>query len=64
MGLIDAATRLVWAEILPDIKALTAMFAALNMFAGEYQVKFGELLSDNGPEFGPKNSATKLEPPF
>ena len=67
LGLIDAATRLTWVEILPDIKALTVMFAtlkSLNMFSGEYQIKFEELLSDNGPEFGPKPSTTKQDHPF
>ena len=67
LGLIDAATRLVWVEILPDIKALTVMFAtlkSLNMFTAEYQVKFEELLSDNGPEFGPKSSTNKQNHPF
>ena len=67
LGLIDAATRLVWVEILPDIKALTVMFAslkAMNIFTGEYRIKFEELLSDNGPEFGPKTSANKQNHPF
>lgn len=67
LGLIDAATRLTWVEVLPDIKALTVMFASLksmNMLTGEYQIKFAELLSDNGPEFGKKESATKQNHPF
>lgn len=67
LGLIDAATRLAWVEVLPDIKALTVMFASLksmNMLTREYQVKFAELLSDNGPEFGKKESTTKQNHPF
>lgn len=67
LGLMDAATRLVWVELLPDIKALTVMFAslkAMNMLAAEYQIKFLELLSDNGPEFGKKDSAGKQSHPF
>lgn len=67
LGLIDAATRLAWVELLPDIKALTVMFATLksmNMLTGEYQVRFAELLSDNGPEFGKKESTSKQTHPF
>lgn len=67
VGLIDATTRLAWVELLEDIKALTVMFASLksmNMLAKEYQIKFVELLSDNGPEFGPKDSKSKHNHPF
>lgn len=67
LGLIDSCTRLAWVEILPDIKALTVLFAtlkSLNMFTREYQVKFEEILSDNGPEFGPKSSSNKQNHPF
>lgn len=67
LGLLDAATRLAWVELLPDIKALTVMFAtlkSLNMLTGEYQVRFAELLSDNGPEFGKKESTSKQNHPF
>lgn len=67
LGLLDSCTRLAWVEIIPDIKSLTVMFATLksmNMLAGEYQVKFAEILSDNGPEFGPKASKSKANHPF
>lgn len=67
LGLIDSATRLAWVELLPDITALTVMFASLksvNMLSAEYQVKFAELLSDNGPEFGKKESLSKVNHPF
>lgn len=67
LGVIDACTRLAWVEIIPDLKALTVMFAALksfNMLAGEYEVRFGEALTDNGPEFGCKGSARKHTHPF
>lgn len=67
LGLIDATTRLGWVELLPDIKALTVMFAtikSMNMLSSEYQIKFKELLSDNGPEFGRKESTTKENHPF
>ena len=64
---IDSCTRIAWAEIVEDIKALTVMFAALkclNMIADQYQIKFKEVLTDNGPEFGRKESKHKKEHPF
>ena len=59
LGVIDACTRLAWVEIIRDLSALTVMFAtlkSLNMLSMEYQVKFAEILSDNGPEFGRKTT--------
>jgi len=64
---IDSCTRVAWAEIIEDIKSLTVMFAvlkSLNILAQEYQIKFKEVLTDNGPEFGPRNSKSKMEHPF
>lgn len=31
VGIIDDATRVVWAEVIDDIKALTVMFASLKI---------------------------------
>jgi transposase InsO family protein len=67
VGVIDSCTRLAWAEIIPDIKAMTVMFSVLrcfNMLAEQYRIKFKEVLTDNGPEFGPKESKSKMEHPF
>jgi len=69
LGVIDACTRLAWVEIIQDLSALTVMFAtlkSLNMLSMEYQVKFAEMLSDNGPEFGRKTTkaASKAKHPF
>ncbi|MEO9885152.1 MAG: integrase core domain-containing protein [Balneola sp.] len=69
LGLIDSCTRLAWVEIIRDLSALTVMFAtlkSLNMLTQEYQVKFAEILSDNGPEFGRKTTkaATKANHAF
>lgn len=67
VSVIDSCTRLAWAEVVPDIKSITVMFAALkcfNMLADQYQVKFEEVLSDNGPEYGKKTSSKKEEHPF
>ncbi|HYQ55760.1 MAG TPA: integrase core domain-containing protein [Draconibacterium sp.] len=67
VGVIDSCTRVAWAEIVEDIKSITVMFAvlkSLNMLAQEYQIKFAEVLTDNGPEFGPKGSTNKMNHPF
>ena len=64
---IDACSRLAWVEVTKDIKALTVMFATLHCFnylTQYYEVKFAEVLTDNGPEFGPKGSKNKENHPF
>ena len=64
---IDSCTRVAWAEVLPDIKAITAMFATLHCFnhiADRFDIRFAEALTDNGPEFGPRQSKKKKEHPF
>ena len=65
--LIDDYSRLAWAELVEDITALTVMFASLkclNMLNDQYQLKFEEILSDNGPEFGPRINSNKAQHPF
>ena len=56
---LDACTRLAWAEVVGDLKSLSVMFAALkslNMLNAEYGVRFEEILTDNGPEMAsPRN---------
>ena len=50
-----------------DITALTVMFATLrclNYITSEYDIKFAEVLTDNGPEFGPRGSKSKDQHPF
>jgi transposase InsO family protein len=64
---IDSCTRIAWAEVVDDIKSLTVMFAALrclNILSDRYRIRFKEVLSDNGPEMGTKNSSCKAEHPF
>lgn len=64
---IDSCTRIAWAEVVNDIQSLTVMFAALRIFNilnDEYQIKFEEVLTDNGPEFGPRQSSKKHQHPF
>jgi hypothetical protein len=65
--LLDDYSRLAWAEITEDITALTVMFATLkciNILHDQYGMKFEEILSDNGPEFGQRNSQSKAQHPF
>lgn len=67
LAIIDDATRIVWVEIIPNIKSLTAMFATmriLNYFQQAHNIRFKELLSDNGSEFGGKNLKNPEEHPF
>lgn len=67
VAVIDACTRIAWAELVDDIKALTVMFATLkclNIIADQYQIRFAEVLTDNGPEFGKSSSTQKKEHPF
>lgn len=64
---IDSCTRIAWAEVVKDIKALTVMFATLhclNHINNRFSIKFAEALTDNGPEFGPKQSQKKDSHPF
>lgn len=65
--LLDDYSRVAWAELVTDITSLTVMFATLkclNMLNDQYQIKFEEILSDNGPEFGIKSSTRKEQHPF
>lgn len=65
--LIDDHSRLAWSEVTLDVTALTVMFATLkciNMLHGEYGIIFEEIISDNGPEFGQRNSNSKMGHPF
>lgn len=67
VSVIDSCTRLAWAEILEDIKSISVMFGVMRcfqMFSQEYQIRFKEALTDNGPEFGPKESSKKMHHPF
>ena len=60
VALIDACTRLAWAEVIGDIKSLSVMFATLksiNFLNAEYGIQFEALLTDNGPEMAsPRNT--------
>ncbi len=67
IAIIDDATRIAWVEVIPNIKALTAMFSTmriLNYFKQNHNIEFKELLSDNGSEFGGKSLKNPEEHPF
>jgi len=54
VAVVDDATRLVWAEIIPNVQSLTVMFAVMrcfNMLQSKYSIQFEEVLTDNGAEF-------------
>ena len=65
--IVDSCTRVAWAEVVDDIKSISVMFATLhclNQMASRYNIRFAEILSDNGPEFGPRGSKQKDQHPF
>lgn len=59
VSIVDACTRLAWAEVVDDLKSLSVMFATLkciNMLNAEYGVRFEAIITDNGPEMAsPRN---------
>lgn len=64
---IDSCTRIAWAEVVEDITSLSVMFAtikAINMIKQAYNIQFAEILTDNGPEFGTRQSKSKEQHPF
>jgi hypothetical protein len=67
VAVVDSCTRLAWAEIVEDLRSLSVMFATMRCFqvlSEQYNVKFAEALTDNGPEFGTKVSKNKANHPF
>jgi hypothetical protein len=64
---LDDYSRLAWAEVIEDISSLTVMFSTLkclNILSDQYKIRFEEILSDNGSEFGPAQSKNKQQHPF
>jgi hypothetical protein len=62
VGLTDDCTRITLCEKVENIKSLTVMFALLrliNMFNELFGIKFAEIMTDNGSEFGSKNYKNK-----
>jgi transposase InsO family protein len=64
---IDSCTRVAWAEVVDNIKALTVMFATLHCLrhiSEKFNIKFIEAITDNGAEFGGRNLKHKEEHAF
>ncbi len=64
---VDSCSRIAWAEIVDDIQSLTVMFATMrcfNILLEHYQIRFCEVLTDNGAEFGTRASKNKKRHPF
>lgn len=64
---VDGCSRVAWAEVVEDIQSLTVMFSVLrcfNILMDEYKIKFESVLTDNGSEFGKRNSKRKKSHPF
>jgi transposase InsO family protein len=67
VAIIDDYSRVAWAEVTEDIDSLSVMFAAmrcLNILKAHYHIRFEEMLSDNGNEFGNRATKNKLNHPF
>lgn len=67
LAVVDSCTRIAHVELLTDIKALTVMFSTMRCFQWldkVYDIRFKEVLTDNGPEFGPRESKSKEDHPF
>ena len=65
--ILDDCTRIAWAELVEDIKSLTVMFATLrclNRIHERWKIRFEQMLTDNGPEFGKKGVAHPEEHAF
>lgn len=62
VSLLDACTRLAWAEVVTDLKSLDVMFAALksiNLLNAEYGIRFEAVLTDNGPEVASRGNVAQ-----
>lgn len=67
VSVVDGCSRAAWAETVGDTKSLTVMFSVLrciNILREEFGIKFEEVMTDNGPEFGTRNSMSKEDRPF
>jgi hypothetical protein len=68
VAVLDSASRITWCEVVEDLQALTVMFCVLRCFnhmVDRYDIRFAEVLTDNGPEFGAgKGKNNKHSHPF
>lgn len=67
VAIVDDYSRVAWAEIVESIDSLSVMFGAmrcLNILKAHYHIQFEEIISDNGSEFGNRNTRSKMTHPF
>lgn len=67
IAIVDDYSRVAWAEIIENIDSLSVMFGAmrcLNILKSHYHIQFEEIMSDNGSEFGNKDTKIKMNHPF
>ena len=59
LGVIDDYSRICWIEVIDSIKAIDVAFATMDILIklkDRYDIKFSEMMSDNGSEFTSKNN--------
>jgi transposase InsO family protein len=67
LSIMDDCSRIVYTEVIDNIKSLTIMFSwlrILNILSEHYWIKFEKILSDNWSEFWPRYSKNKVDHPF
>ena len=67
VAIVDDYSRIAWAEIIENIDSLSVMFGAmkcLNILKAHYHIQFEEIISDNGSEFGNRDTKNKMNHPF
>ena len=67
LGIIDDYSRIAWVEVIRNVTSIEVMFAALkslNILNDQYTVRFEEMMTDNGGEFGRQGNKKKQEHPF
>ena len=67
VAIVDDYSRVAWAEIIENIDSLSVMFGAmrcLNILKAHYHIQFEEIISDNGSEFGNRDTKNKMSHPF
>lgn len=67
VAIVDDFSRVAWAEIIESIDSLSVMFGAmrcLNILKAHYHIQFEEIISDNGSEFGNRDTKNKMNHPF
>ena len=67
VAVMDDYSRITWAEVVEGIDSLNVMFGAMRCFMmlkSSYGIRFEEVLTDNGSEFGKRSVKNKATHPF